>query len=163
MTNKQTTMSQIKTYCTQRGNEPAKGLALTLKAIEDLVDHGNWNGAAYLIGHAKQPLIKKVLTSVVTGLGKVSTTTKDAKAHQCKCVFTDFVASDVAYSDNAISVLREMVAAGGGWKEARAEFAPPSTKEFDVNKLLASTIKKLEAEGVSRKKFAALIEHYQAT
>lgn len=140
----QTLFSQIKGFCTAQGAAPAKALSLTLDAMDHMIVHRDWDALAYFLGHAPSNMrtpAKRIVAACLGGV-KYDTTSKLAKAHRCKGIFT--LGSNFGPTER-MEELRALVAAGEGitGKAVRQAFTP-ETEELSRTELLATYAKRLK-------------------
>jgi hypothetical protein len=154
-----TVYSTIKTFCTTQENAPAKALNLVLASTDHMIQHRDWDGLAYFLGHAPSSyrgIAKRIVGAVLGGV-KYDSTSKVAKAHKCKGTFK---MGDNFGPTDRIAELRALVAngekiTGKAVKEAFPPFGDEKTDAEIFAATLKSVLKQLDNKDISVAVFVA--------
>lgn len=141
----QTIYGNIKAFCTSQENAPSKALALVLSATDHMIAHRDWDALAYFLGHAPSNMrgtARRIVGEVLGGV-TYDSTSKVAKAHRCKGVFT---LGDNFGPTDKLQVLRDLVANGEKitGKEV-AEAFPKAVADKSHDELVQAMAKNIKA------------------
>lgn len=140
----QTLFTQIKGFCTTQNAAPSKALALTLDAMDHMIEHRDWDALAYFLGHAPSNMrtpAKRIVAACLGGV-KYDSKSKAAQAHRCRGIFT---MGDNFGPTEKMEELRQLVADGEGiTSKAVREAFPAPEREKTREELKLAYVKRLK-------------------